>query len=73
MFRVCLAVLSVHCILVVTCWETAKLFALLCVMFSLGQVCYMIPDLCLLPNFNVARFLCQLCVGDSFSSLGFMM
>ena len=58
-------VFSVHCSLVVTCWERTDLLALLCVMFScdlvtfpcgvLGQVWYLIeslPDLCLLPNFN---------------------
>ena len=58
MFRVCHAVLSVHCNLVVTCWERAGLLALLCVVFScvlvtfpccvLGQVWYLIvsiPDL----------------------------
>ena len=32
-FRVCHAVLSVPCHLVVTCWERADLLALLCVMF----------------------------------------
>ena len=61
-FRVCHAVLSVHCSLVVTCWERAGLLSLLCVMFScvfvafkygvLGQVWYLIvliPDLCILP------------------------
>ena len=34
MFRVCHAVLSVQCSLVVTCWVTAGLLALLYVMFS---------------------------------------
>ena len=33
MFRVCHAFLSVHCSLVVTCWERADLLALLYVMF----------------------------------------
>ena len=33
MFRVCHAVFSVHCSLVVTCWERASLLALLYVMF----------------------------------------
>ena len=60
-FGVCHAVLSVHCNIVVTCWESANLLALLYVMFSyvfvtfpcgtLGQVWYLIvsiPDLCLL-------------------------
>ena len=36
MFPVCHAVLSVHCSLVVTCWEKAHLLALLYVMFSCG-------------------------------------
>ena len=65
MLRVCHAVLSVHCSLVVTCSERANLLALLCVMFScvfvtfpsgvLGQMWYLIvliPDLCLLPYFD---------------------
>ena len=59
-FRVCLVFLSVHCSLVVTCWETGPM-ALLCVMFYcvfvtflcgvLDQVCCLIvsiPDICLL-------------------------
>ena len=33
MFRVCHAFLSVHCSLVVTCWEWVNLLALLCVIF----------------------------------------
>ena len=33
MFSVCLVFLSVHCSLVVTCWESADLLALLYVMF----------------------------------------
>ena len=33
MFPVCLVFLSVHCSLVVTCWERADLLALLYVMF----------------------------------------
>ena len=65
MFRVCHAVLSDHCSLVVTCWERANLLAILCVMFScvfvtfpsgvLCQLWYLIvliPDLCLLPYFD---------------------
>ena len=37
MFRVCHALLSVHCSLVVTCWEMAKdLLALLYVIFHCG-------------------------------------
>ena len=63
MFRVCHAFLSVHCCLVVTCWERDYLLALLYMMFStflslshdvLGQVWYLIisiPDLCLLTYF----------------------
>ena len=58
--------MSVPCSLVVTCQERANLLALLNVMFScvfvssqcgvLGQVWYLIiliPDLCLLPYFNI--------------------
>ena len=57
------AVLSVHCSLVVTCWERAGLLALLYVMFScvvtfpcviLDQIWYLtvsIPDFCLLLNY----------------------
>ena len=65
MFHVCHAVLSVHCSLLVTCWERANLLALLYVMFYcvfvtfpcgvLGQVWYLIvsiPNLGLLPYFN---------------------
>ena len=33
MFRVCLVFLSVHCSLVVTCWEKADLLDLVYVMF----------------------------------------
>ena len=40
MFRVCHAVLSVHCSIVVTCWERAGLLALLCVMFSCVSVTF---------------------------------
>ena len=56
--RVCLAFLSVHCSLVVICWERANLLTLLFVMFYcvfvtfpcgvLGQMWYLIvsiPDL----------------------------
>ena len=62
---VCHAGLSVHCCLVVTCWERANLMALLGVMFScvfvtfpcvvLGQVWNLIvsiSDLCLIPYFE---------------------
>ena len=65
MFRVCHAFLSLHCSLVVTCWERANLLALLYVLFScvfvtfpgsvLSHVWYnivSIPDLCLLSNFK---------------------
>ena len=68
MFRVCHAFLSVHCILVVTCWERADLLALLDMMFScvfvtfpcdvLGKVWYLIvsiPDLCLLTYFKFIK------------------
>ena len=64
MFRVCHAFLSVHCSLVVTCWERANLLALLYVMLScvfvtfpcgvLDQVWSLIvsiPGICLLTNF----------------------
>ena len=58
-FHVCHAVVSVHCSLVVTCWERADLFAVLYVMFSCVFVTFLcvwylivsIPDLCLLPYF----------------------
>ena len=63
MFCVFHAVLSVHCSLVATCWESAGLLALLYVMFScvivtfpcvvLGQVWYLIlsiPGFYLLLN-----------------------
>ena len=64
MFRVCHAVLSVQCSLVVTCGEKANLLAIMYVMFYCvfvtfpcgvpGQVWYLIvsiPDICLLPYF----------------------
>ena len=64
-FRVCHAFLSLHCSLVVTCWERANLLALLYVMFScvlvtfpgsvLSHVWYnivSIPDLWFLTNFE---------------------
>ena len=66
MFRVWHALLSVHCSLVVTCWEMAYLLALLyvmgfCVIVTfpfgvLGQVWCLIvsiPDLCLLTYFII--------------------
>ena len=65
MFHVYHAVLSVHCSLVVTCWERAGLMAVLCVKILcvfvtfpfdvLEQVWYLIvsiSDLCLLPYFK---------------------
>ena len=70
MFRVCHAFLSVHCSLVVTCWERADLLARLYVKLScvlvtfqcgvLGQVLYLIvsfPDLCILTYFVHYKFL----------------
>ena len=55
MFRVCHAVMSVRCSLVVNCWDRACLLALLYVMFScvfvtfrcgiLGQVWYLIVSI----------------------------
>ena len=70
MFLVCLChtALSVPRSLVVTCWQRADLLALLFMGFScvfvtflhgdLGQVCYLIvpiPDLCILPYFDVTE------------------
>ena len=65
LFCVCHAFSTVHCSLVVTCWERADLLALLYVMFycifvtfpcdALGQVWCMIvsiPDFCLLSYFD---------------------
>ena len=64
-FGVCRVFLSIHCSLVVTCWERAELLDLLYVMFYcvfvtfpcgiLGQVWCMIasnPDICLLSYFQ---------------------
>ena len=64
MFCVCHAFFSVHCSIVVTCWERAHPLALLCAMFYsvfvtfpcgvLGRVWYLIvsiSDLCLLTCF----------------------
>ena len=66
MFCVCHVFLSIHCSLVVTCWERADLLALLYVKFYcvfvtfpcgiLGQVWCLIvsiPDLCFLSYFNI--------------------
>ena len=63
---VCHAFASVHCCLVVTCWERSDLLALSFVMFNcvfvtfpsgiLGQVWYLIvliPDLCRLSYFGL--------------------
>ena len=59
---------SVHCCLVVTCWERADLLALVgdvnCMFVTfqcgfLGQVCYLIvsfPDRCLLSYFVISVF-----------------
>ena len=63
----CHAFASVHCCLVVTCWETADLLALVCdvCVFDtfpcgiLGQVWYLlvsIPDLCQLSYFHSLIF-----------------
>ena len=62
MFRVCHAFLSVHCRLVVTCWERVNLLALLYVMLScyfvtfpcgvLGQVWYLI----VLPSYLLLKY-----------------
>ena len=64
----CYAVLSVPCSLVVTCWESANLLALLYVVFSCasvtfpygvpGQVWYLIvsiTDLCLFLSISVTQ------------------
>ena len=65
----CHAFASVHCCLVVTCWERADLLALLCNVYCgfatfprgiLGQVWYLIvsiPDLCHLSYFYYPNFL----------------
>ena len=67
MVHVCLCyiVLSVPCSLLITCWESADLLALLCVLFScvfvtfpydvpdqVGYLIVSIPDLFLSPYFN---------------------
>ena len=61
-FRVCHAVLSVHCSLVVTCLERAGLLALLYVMFSYVFVTFpsgilgldvLITDFCPFSYFNI--------------------
>ena len=64
MFPVCHAFLSVHCSIVVTCWERADLFALLCVMlfcvfdtFLCGVLTVSIPDLCLLTYHRPEKML----------------
>ena len=65
----CHAFASVHCCLVVTCWERADLLALVCdvycgfVTFPCGILCQMwylivsIPDLCHLSFFYYPNFL----------------
>ena len=65
----CHAFASVHCYLVVTCWERADLLALVCDVYCgfvtfpcgiLGQVWYLIvsiPDLCHLSYFYYPNFL----------------
>ena len=77
MFRVCHAVLSVHCSLVINCWERTNLLALLYVIFScvfvtfpcgvLGQVwCLIVSihDICLLPYLDDkdTNILLRMCV-----------
>ena len=59
MFHVCYVFLSVYCSHVVTCWERADLFSLLCVVFScvfvnfpcgvLGHVWYLILSILIFP------------------------
>ena len=68
MFYVRLAILSVHCSLVITCWERPNLLALLCVVFLVfchfpmwctGSGVYLIvsiPDLCFVPYFQIYIF-----------------
>ena len=75
MFHVCFyyTVLSVPCSLVITCWERADLFGLLCVMLPCvfptfphgvsGKMWYLIlsiPDLCLLLNLSYGRVVTKL-------------
>ena len=75
MFRVCHAVLSVHCSRVVTCWQRANLLAITYVMFScvhvtfpcgvLCQVWYLIisiPYICLLHYFDTTTITVSLCL-----------
>ena len=53
MYHVCHAFFSVHCSLVVTCWERAELLALLCVMFLF---CFcLFPIWCLLSGVVLNR------------------
>ena len=51
MLRVYHAFLSVHCSLVVTCWKRANLFALLCVIFLL----FVLHFLLWFPKSDVVR------------------
>ena len=72
MSRVCHAFASVHCCLVVTCWERAGLLALMCDVYRdfvtfpfgiLGHVWYLIvsiPDLCCLSYFITFEKKCHL-------------
>ena len=68
MFRVCHVVLSVHCSLVVTCWERDDLLALVYVMFycvfslfyEVWHLIVSIPDICLLLYFVVKHLFLSL-------------
>ena len=78
MYCVCHAFASVHCCLVVTCWERADLLALVCYVYCdfitfpfgvLGQVWYLIvliPDLCCLSYFLDIFSLYNFYMNDSF-------
>ena len=80
---VCHAFASVHCCLVVTCWEGDDLLALVCDVYCifatfpcciLGQVWYLIvlfPGLCHLAYFDVN--LCHYTVRANVSLLAFSM
>ena len=72
MFRVSHALLSVHCSIVISCWERAGILALLYVKLScvfvtfscgvLGQVWYLIvliPDICLITYFGTKFMLSE--------------
>ena len=70
MFRVCHAILTVHCSRVVTCCERANLLAFLYAMFScvfvtFGLCVYLIvsiPDLCLLPHLVKSAYQKLICL-----------